>query len=65
VGHPGTTFVDPIDGPGWEAAIAALLSGEPRRLAPSPGYAELTWSDYFSSLSHFIHTILTDQAART
>lgn len=57
VGHPATIFVDPIDGPGWETAIASLLSAEPRRLAPSPGYASLTWSDYFASLAPFIREI--------
>ncbi|MGO4171792.1 glycosyltransferase family 4 protein [Bosea sp. TAF32] len=57
VGHPETVFVDPIDGLGWETAVMSLLSAEPRRLAPSPGYASFTWSDYFESLSQFVHKI--------
>lgn len=57
VGHPETVFVDPIDGLGWEAAVTSFLSGEPRRLAHSPGYASFTWSDYFASLSQFLHEI--------
>ncbi len=57
VGHPGTVFVDPIDGVGWENAIGAFLVNEPFRLAPSPGYASFTWADYFASLSPFIRMI--------
>jgi glycosyltransferase involved in cell wall biosynthesis len=59
VGHPETIFVDPIDGPGWETAIASLLSNEAGRLAPSSGYASLSWTDYFASLSPFIRMIGT------
>ena len=62
VGHPETVFVDPIDGPGWEAAVTSFLSDGPRRLAPSPGYASFTWSDYFASLSQFVHKIGADGA---
>lgn len=57
VGHPETVFVDPIDGLGWEAAIASLLSTGPRRLAPFPAYANFTWVEYFTALASFIRRI--------
>lgn len=60
VGHPATVFIDPIDGPGWEAAVTSSLSAGPRRLPSSPGYASFTWSDYFAALSHFIRQIEVD-----
>lgn len=60
VGHPATIYVDPIDGLGWESAITSFFTGEPNRLAHSPGYASFTWSDYFASLSQFISRIEAD-----
>lgn len=54
VGHPQTLFIDPIDGLGWEKAIINCLSAEAVRLTPAPGYAGLTWPDYFASLAAFI-----------
>jgi glycosyltransferase involved in cell wall biosynthesis len=57
VGHPATMFVDPIDGPGWEAAVMALLNAGPSRLTGTDGYANFTWSDYFSALGPFIREI--------
>ncbi len=57
VGHPATVFIDPIDGPGWEAAIDSLAAAEPQRIAHAPGYASLTWADYFKSLSLFMNRI--------
>lgn len=63
VGHPETVFVDPIDGLGWEAAIASFLPAGPRRLAPSTDYASLTWTEYFAALSSFIRRIEDGGAA--
>lgn len=62
VGHPATVFVDPIDGPRWEAAITAFLTAAPSRLLSYPGYAGFTWTDYFASLSQFIQGIEAEVA---
>jgi glycosyltransferase involved in cell wall biosynthesis len=59
VAHPATTFVDPIDGLGWEAAIRTALEGASGQGALPVG-SSFTWPDYFASLSAFIRTIQTD-----
>lgn len=52
VAHPETVFVDPIDGPGWEAAVLRLVGGNARpRL--SAEFAPFTWDEYFAALSTF------------
>jgi len=57
VAHPATIFVDPIDGPGWEAAVLALSDPAmpPARL--SGPYASFTWSEYFVALRGFAREI--------
>jgi hypothetical protein len=62
VGHPATVFVDPIDGTGWEAVIGSFLAQGPRRLAPVPGYASLSWADYFAALSPFMRKLTKSRA---
>lgn len=57
VGHPATIFVDPIDGLGWEAAIASALAAGPLRLSGADGYAQLDWPNYFAALMPFIREI--------
>lgn len=57
VGHPATTFVDPIDGPGWEAAITSSMAAGPLRLSEADGFAQLDWAEYFAELNPFIREI--------
>lgn len=60
VAHPATIFVDPIDGPGWEAAVLRLADHgiAPGRL--SADFVPFTWDEYFVALSTFCRTIEAD-----
>jgi glycosyltransferase involved in cell wall biosynthesis len=57
VAHPATIFVDPIDGPGWEAAILALCDLQGKQTHHKGIYAKFTWEEYFIKLSSFIREV--------
>ncbi|KQU54801.1 hypothetical protein ASG72_04090 [Bosea sp. Leaf344] len=56
IARPDTIFVDPIDGPGWGAAILSLLASKPpARLFGD--YATFAWDEYFGALRDFVREI--------
>ncbi len=57
IGPPDAVFVDPIDGPGWEAAIRTLLDRE-RAAKATDDYGALTWDAYFVELRDFMDKVL-------
>lgn len=56
VASPATVFVDPLDGPGWEAAILEKLRVG-TAFASEQGFEVLTWPDYFVALGAFIDEV--------
>jgi glycosyltransferase involved in cell wall biosynthesis len=48
---PDTIFLDPIDGPGWEAAIMAATNAPPASRRPAP---QAGWDEYFEALEAFV-----------
>lgn len=46
---PDTRLIDPLDGPGWLAAVAALTAKTPKH----PAYAPRTWAAHFEAVDAF------------
>jgi len=51
------TFIDPTDGPGWQAAIRAFCDDSPeraRQLAAMAGYCAPGWDDHFAQVEAWL-----------
>ncbi len=56
VGGPATRYLDPLDGPGWHAAVLTLA--DDTGASPRPDHAPpQTWARYFADVLPFLETL--------
>jgi glycosyltransferase involved in cell wall biosynthesis len=56
-GGPDVTYLDPLDGPGWLAAVRALATGDAAAAtsgARACSRSPWTWTDYFGRLEPLV-----------